>query len=405
VNIVANSRAPHELCCAVAFDVYVLNCTILQNVLNSSLRCIINFRLRVPAPHRITGTLRLLSQHDTHCEASLLIDACRRGNEAFAAKDYAEAAAFYTQAISHNSEGRAGAVYHVNRAACAAAARFWAASETDARTSIAIDPSYIKGHYRLAQALLEQNKPKEAAAASIAGLGHDATSRDLLSLLQKAQDVMCGTQEPAADTSPTAAAAAARTAAAPRAAATAAAPRAPAAAARAKPATAATASRNNAAGKGLSGVSLYPDKEGSAAAAAGSGSSEDGEREVRSMLRKLKASVENHGSTVDMGSLRAPAAEGDLTATGVDPSDKHILDGVFAQLLQKDSFQGTVFPGLSEDQKQWAPQTFRELLEDPAYAGELTATARKAQVRRRSEYLYSKHSVSFVMVVRACACL
>eukprot|EP00953_Heterococcus_sp_UTEX-ZZ885_P004413 2889-Heterococcus_DN1.PRE.1 len=266
----------------------------------------------------------------------------RRGNEAFAAKDYAEAAAFYTQAISHNSEGRAGAVYHVNRAACAAAARFWAASETDARTSIAIDPSYIKGHYRLAQALLEQNKPKEAAAASIAGLGHDATSRDLLSLLQKAQDVMCGPQEPTADTSPTAAAAAARTAAAPKAAATAAAPRAPAAAAgRAKTATATTASRSKAAGKGLSGVSLYPDKEGSVAAAAGSGSSEDGEREVRSMLRKLKASVENHGSTVDMGSLRAPAAEGNLTAGGVDPSDKHILDGVFAQLLQKDSFQGT----------------------------------------------------------------
>jgi hypothetical protein len=278
----------------------------------------------------------------------------------------------------------------VNRAACAAAARFWAASETDARTSIAIDPSYIKGHYRLAQALLEQNKPKEAAAASIAGLGHDATSRDLLSLLQKAQDIMCGPQEPAADMSPTAAAA--RTAA-PRAAA--APPRAPAAAAaaRAKPAaaaaaaaTAARSASSKAAGKGLSGVSLYPDKEGSSAAAAGSGSSEDGEREVRSMLRKLKASVENNGSTVDMGSLRAPAAEGDLSAGGVDPSDKHILDGVFAQLLQKDSFQGTVFPGLSEDQKQWAPQTFRELLEDPAYAGELTATAKKAQVRPALSY-------------------
>jgi len=56
------------------------------------------------------------------------------------------------------------------------------------------------------------------------------------------------------------------------------------------------------------------------------------------------------------------------------PQSLHI-DGVLQQLLDKQSFQRLVFPGLSPDQRAHAPASFQDLLETPLYANELEAVA------------------------------
>lgn len=52
-----------------------------------------------------------------------------------------------------------------------------------------------------------------------------------------------------------------------------------------------------------------------------------------------------------------------------------LVDGVFQKLLDKHEFGRLVFPGLSEDQRQGMPRSFRELLDTPLYAAALEAEA------------------------------
>jgi len=77
------------------------------------------------------------------------------GNKAFAAKEYDEAIKHYTAAISKDSKN---CVYFSNRSACHAGKKDWAAAAKDAKDCIKVNPSFIKGYYRLANAQSEQNE-------------------------------------------------------------------------------------------------------------------------------------------------------------------------------------------------------------------------------------------------------
>jgi stress-induced-phosphoprotein 1 len=92
------------------------------------------------------------------------------GNAAFKAKDYAAAIGAYSRAIAMDSSSH---VFRANRAAAHLGAQQWAAAEADAARCVAMEPSFIKGHFRLATALAEQGEWKRACAALRAGAKHD----------------------------------------------------------------------------------------------------------------------------------------------------------------------------------------------------------------------------------------
>ncbi|KAG5182585.1 hypothetical protein JKP88DRAFT_318512 [Tribonema minus] len=246
-----------------------------------------------------------------------------QGNAAYAARDFAAAAAAYGAAIALRGGGARGAVYRANRAAAHAAAGDWAAAARDARCAVAHDASYVKGHYRLAQALLEEGGDADSAAAiaaAAAGLVVDPLCRELHMLMRRALDRASAQHQQQQQQAQRAAS------------------RSPPKAAR----------QRDAAPPLPPPPPPSPPRPPSSPAAA---------RSDDALLRMLCAGVDGAG---------------------------HGLDGVFAQLLQKDAFQRIVFPGLSEEQRKWAPQTFRALLQDPAYSGGLKDAARKAQARAAS---------------------
>lgn len=86
------------------------------------------------------------------------------GNECFIAKKYDEAIIHYTDAINSEPDN---AVYYSNRSACFFSLKKWEAAATDATTCVEKDPSFVKGHYRLALALTEIGTYDEAISALI----------------------------------------------------------------------------------------------------------------------------------------------------------------------------------------------------------------------------------------------
>merc|ERR1719232_1294059 len=81
------------------------------------------------------------------------------GNKAFASKDYDLASSYYSEAIEIDSTNH---VYFSNRSACYASKKQWKASAEDAEECIRLNPSFVKGYYRLASAQIEMNELDEA---------------------------------------------------------------------------------------------------------------------------------------------------------------------------------------------------------------------------------------------------
>ena len=92
------------------------------------------------------------------------------GNAAFKAKDFSRAIDAYSRAIELDGSSH---VYFANRAAAKLGAKLWAGAEADAKRCVAMEPRFMKGHFRLATALAEQGAWKRACAALKAGAKHD----------------------------------------------------------------------------------------------------------------------------------------------------------------------------------------------------------------------------------------
>ncbi|CAN0161462.1 unnamed protein product, partial [Phaeothamnion confervicola] len=256
------------------------------------------------------------------------------GNELFRKGDLDGAAACYSRAIS--AGGPSAHVYFANRAACHAGASNWASARDDATRCVELCPSYVKGHYRLAQALIALGKRDEAAAAAKAGLEYDKSNTEMLRLLRKAEEDSGIGGRPK--------------------------------------------------GKSKLGiVGLYDDMPAAAPATSvvsdttgGSGaSSSSAANDARAIFRRLRDSVAGGGAPATVAAATAP----DPAAAAMAAGGAHVLDGVFARLLQPVAFQETVFPGLSEEQRKSAPQSFQALLADAAYAAELEAAVPRAMER------------------------
>lgn len=99
------------------------------------------------------------------------------GNKAFADKKYDAAIGFYSDAIKLDPSNH---VFFSNRAASYGGKADWKASADDAKECIRLDPSFIKGYYRLAAAQMEL-KDFDAALATIRqGLALDKDNSQLL---------------------------------------------------------------------------------------------------------------------------------------------------------------------------------------------------------------------------------
>lgn len=85
-----------------------------------------------------------------------------QGNKLFAARKYDDAIACYTKAIIKNPNT---ALFFTNRALCHLKLRQWEKAHQDCQRALEIDRSWVKGHFFLGQAYLEQNMYDEAIAA------------------------------------------------------------------------------------------------------------------------------------------------------------------------------------------------------------------------------------------------
>jgi len=98
------------------------------------------------------------------------------GNEAFAAKEFPKAVQYYTQAIQKEPRNH---VFFSNRSASYAGLEQWDKAAEDAKECIRLDPSFVKGYYRLATAQSELQEHDAALATIRQGLAVDANNPQL----------------------------------------------------------------------------------------------------------------------------------------------------------------------------------------------------------------------------------
>mmetsp|Transcript_562 Transcript_562/g.866 ORF Transcript_562/g.866 Transcript_562/m.866 type:complete len:262 (+) Transcript_562:59-844(+) len=103
------------------------------------------------------------------------------GNDAFSKKDFDEAISFYSEAIKISPTNH---VLFSNRSACYAGKKEWTAASEDAKSCIKLDPTFIKGYYRLANALIEIEELDAAHSTIKQGLNVDQNNVQLLRQLQ-----------------------------------------------------------------------------------------------------------------------------------------------------------------------------------------------------------------------------
>lgn len=106
----------------------------------------------------------------------------KRGNTAYAQKDYQEAVQWYTQALDLDPTE---ATLYSNRSACHVSLGQTEEALTDAVCCVALKPDWTKAHYRLAVARLGVHRYEDAAVAAWEGLALDNTNDELKSLVQK----------------------------------------------------------------------------------------------------------------------------------------------------------------------------------------------------------------------------
>eukprot|EP00096_Caligus_rogercresseyi_P005461 TRINITY_DN2093_c0_g1_i1.p1 TRINITY_DN2093_c0_g1~~TRINITY_DN2093_c0_g1_i1.p1 ORF type:complete len:283 (+),score=93.67 TRINITY_DN2093_c0_g1_i1:145-993(+) len=81
------------------------------------------------------------------------------GNKYFGARDFDSAIESYTKAIIKNPNV---SYYYTNRSLCYINQKRWSRAITDARSALEKDPNFVKGHFYLGKALLENENYDEA---------------------------------------------------------------------------------------------------------------------------------------------------------------------------------------------------------------------------------------------------
>eukprot|EP00746_Dinoflagellata_sp_MGD_P135156 gnl/MRDRNA2_/MRDRNA2_69104_c0_seq1.p1 gnl/MRDRNA2_/MRDRNA2_69104_c0~~gnl/MRDRNA2_/MRDRNA2_69104_c0_seq1.p1 ORF type:complete len:543 (+),score=137.53 gnl/MRDRNA2_/MRDRNA2_69104_c0_seq1:114-1742(+) len=108
-----------------------------------------------------------------------------KGNAAFTAQKWLEAADMFTKAIEQDPFDH---VFYSNRAACYAELDQFENALRDAKNCIKIDPKFVKGYSRKAYALFHLGMYPEMEATAKAGLALDPDNDSLKELLKMAQE-------------------------------------------------------------------------------------------------------------------------------------------------------------------------------------------------------------------------
>jgi len=108
----------------------------------------------------------------------------RLGNKAFAAKDFDQAITHYTNAINIDPKNH---VFFSNRSASYASKKQYTEAIADAKQCIKLNPSFIKGYYRLAMAQLEVYDLDGTLATCKQGMNIDPGNSQLDKLLKQAK--------------------------------------------------------------------------------------------------------------------------------------------------------------------------------------------------------------------------
>mmetsp|Transcript_20017 Transcript_20017/g.25944 ORF Transcript_20017/g.25944 Transcript_20017/m.25944 type:complete len:273 (-) Transcript_20017:128-946(-) len=121
------------------------------------------------------------------------VEECKAlGNDAFASKEYETAIAHYTKGIQLDiaKSDRTDSIIHIlysNRSACQFLLERFKEASDDAKECIKINPTFIKGYYRLAQSLMGLKDWDGANNTVRQGLNLDAENAQLLRQLRTIQ--------------------------------------------------------------------------------------------------------------------------------------------------------------------------------------------------------------------------
>lgn len=107
------------------------------------------------------------------------------GNEAFAAKDFEKAIGHYTDAIKADPKNH---VFFSNRSASYASLKKYPEAISDAKECIKLNPTFIKGYYRLATAQIENNDLDGAITTCKQGMNVDPGNKQLEKLSRQARN-------------------------------------------------------------------------------------------------------------------------------------------------------------------------------------------------------------------------
>lgn len=111
------------------------------------------------------------------------------GNKAFAAQDFDEAIKEYSSAISLDPKNH---VFFSNRSASYASKKQYTEAIADAKQCIKLEPSFIKGYYRLASAQIEMNDLDGVTTTCKQGMNVDPDNKQLDKLLRQAKSRKAG---------------------------------------------------------------------------------------------------------------------------------------------------------------------------------------------------------------------
>mmetsp|Transcript_12236 Transcript_12236/g.16001 ORF Transcript_12236/g.16001 Transcript_12236/m.16001 type:complete len:264 (+) Transcript_12236:116-907(+) len=99
------------------------------------------------------------------------------GNKAFGSKDFDAAIKHYSSAIQLDKKNH---VYFSNRSACYAGLQQHEKASTDAKECIRLDPTFVKGYYRLVTSQIALKQYDAALSAIQQGLAVDANNTQLM---------------------------------------------------------------------------------------------------------------------------------------------------------------------------------------------------------------------------------
>mmetsp|Transcript_11413 Transcript_11413/g.17124 ORF Transcript_11413/g.17124 Transcript_11413/m.17124 type:complete len:259 (-) Transcript_11413:140-916(-) len=106
------------------------------------------------------------------------------GNKAFTAKEFDEAIKHYSNAIKLDPNNH---VFFSNRSASYASKKQYTEAINDAKQCIKLEPSFIKGYYRLASAQIEMNDLDGATTTCKQGMNVDPGNKQLEKILRQAK--------------------------------------------------------------------------------------------------------------------------------------------------------------------------------------------------------------------------